>query len=210
MHLPEMALEEALSHGECALCWLAHRNLLRRTETLLREHLADPEWRASLRQGSGFCSYHADWMLRHGEVLPLAILAEDVLAHVEQWFSTKRHAPQRCQLCEAQGQDMAQFAHLLARLLDDAEWRGRYEQSAGLCVPHLQMVARVCRRETKGWLIECERARWQALRLQLQEVIQKHDYRFKDVPWGEETGSWRRAFHKLYGTALPEEASDER
>ncbi len=46
--MPEMALEEALSQGECALCWLAHRNLIRRTETLLREHLADPEWRASL------------------------------------------------------------------------------------------------------------------------------------------------------------------
>lgn len=211
MHLPQIALEEALAQAECALCWIVHRSLLRQVKTLLREHLADPEWRLSVRQGNGFCRYHASLLLQQGDVLQLAILAEDVLAHVAQTFRAKWNVPAGiCQLCEAQNRDTAQFVQLLAQLLDDADWRKRYEQSVGLCVPHLQMVARACRRETKQWLIECELANWQALRRQLQEVIHKHDYRFKDVPWGEETGSWRRAFRKLYGTALFEEVPDER
>ncbi|MGC8785030.1 MAG: DUF6062 family protein [Armatimonadota bacterium] len=77
MHLPEIALEEALQEGECALCWLAQKQLLRRVDTLFAEHVNDPQWRQSLREGRGFCAYHADLVLSRADVLSLSIIAED-------------------------------------------------------------------------------------------------------------------------------------
>lgn len=200
MHLPEIALEEALQEGECALCWLAHRYLVRRMDALLNEHITDPQWRQSLREGNGFCAYHAELMLSRASVLSLAIIAEDVLASMPIAVPAKRRpAGWRCQLCEAQTHDVAQAAKLLAQLLRQAEWRARYEQSSGLCLPHLQQVLRATSPEVQRWLVANETRRWQTLRAQLQEVIRKHDYRFQHEPWGEEVGSWRRAMRKLYG-----------
>lgn len=209
MHLPEMALEEALQRGECALCWLAQQRLIRRVDSLLNEHLQDPQWRQSLREGDGFCPSHAHLLLRRGYVLSLSLIAEDVLSAVPMLVTQRKPKAWRCQLCEAQAQELAQFAERLAQLLSTAEWRARYAQSNGLCLPHLQMVLRYAQGEVRQWLVEDETQRWQHLRRQLQEVVRKHDYRFQLEPWGNETGSWRRAFHKLYGVAI-EEVYDER
>lgn len=205
MHLPEIALEEALREGGCALCWLAHRYLLRRVDTLLNEHVTDPQWRQSLRDGNGFCAYHAHLMLERASVLSLAIIAEDVLTHTPVVAPTKRKGCEwRCQLCEAQARDVAQMATLLAQLLRQAEWRERYEASTGLCLPHLRQVLQHASPEAQKWLIANENGRWQTLCQQLHEVIRKHDYRFQHEPWGEEAGSWRQAIRKLYGV-FPEE-----
>lgn len=210
MHLPEIAIEEALREGECALCWLTHRHLLRRVSTLLDEHLTDPQWRQSLHDENGFCAYHAALVLSRADVLSVAILAEDVLASVSLSMpSRRRPGGWRCHLCESQRQDEAQAAKLLAQLLRQAEWRERYAASQGLCLPHVRQVLLNASPEVRDWLVANEGGRWQGLRAQLREVIRKHDYRFQQEPWGEERGSWRRAFHKLYGI-FPEEVSHER
>lgn len=210
MHLPEMALEEALQEGECALCWLAHQYLLRRVDTLFSEHVNDPHWRQSLREGKGLCAYHACLVLSRADVLSLSIIAEDVLAHTSIAVPAKRarHA-YSCQLCDALAHDVAQAANLLAQLLRQAEWRARYEASEGLCLPHLRQVLQSASSEVQMWLISQESQRWQELRKQLREVIRKHDYRFQHEPWGDEVGSWRRAIHKLYGI-FAEEVHHER
>lgn len=210
MHLPEIALEEALRKGECALCWLARRNLVRRVDTLLTEHITDPQWRQSLREGKGFCAYHAELMLSRADVLSLSIVAEDVLTYASITAPAKRtHTVWHCQLCEAQAHDVAQMAKLLAQLLRQPEWRARYEASEGLCLPHVRQVLVNASPEVQTWLTANENQRWQTLRAQLQEVIRKHDYRFQHEPWGDERGSWRRAFHKLYGV-FAEEVHHER
>ncbi|GBC94711.1 hypothetical protein HRbin16_00495 [bacterium HR16] len=210
MHLPEIALEEALQEGECALCWLARKQLLRRVDTLFAEHVNDPQWRQSLREGKGFCAYHADLVLSRADVLSLSIIAEDLLAHTSITAPAKRaHSAWYCQLCEAQAHDVAQMAKLLAQLLREPSWRSRYELSRGLCLPHLQQVLRNASPEVQTWLTANESQRWQALRKHLQEVIRKHNYRFQHEPWGEEVGSWRRAMHKLYGV-FAEEVHHER
>lgn len=200
MHLPEIALEEALREGECALCWLAQKNLVRRVDTLWREHITDPQWRQSLREGKGFCAYHAHLVLSRGDALSLSIIAEDLFAHLPLAAPAKRKAGAwHCQLCEAQAQDVVQMAKLLAQLLRHPQWRTCYEAGEGLCLPHLRQVLLNASPEVQTWLTANENGRWQALRTQLQEVIRKHDYRFQQEPWGDERGSWRRAFHKLYG-----------
>ncbi|GIV15330.1 MAG: hypothetical protein KatS3mg022_0765 [Armatimonadota bacterium] len=205
MHLPEIAMEEALQEGECALCWLAHQHLLRQVDTLLSEHVNDPQWRQSLREGNGFCAYHAELVLSRASVLSLAIIAEDVLAHTSIAPATKRASVGwHCQLCEAQVRDVAQMTKLLAELLHQAEWRTRYERSSGLCLPHLRQVLRSASPEVQKWIVANENHRWQILRAQLQEVIRKHDYRFQHEPWGEEVGSWRRAMRKIYGVFAKE------
>ncbi len=210
MHLPEIALEEALQEGECALCWLAQKQLLRRVDTLFAEHVNDPQWRQLLREGKGFCAYHAHLVLSRADVLSLSIIAEDLLTHISITASTKRaRSAWHCQLCEAQAHDMEQMAKLLAQLLRQAEWRVRYEAGKGLCLPHLRQVLMNACPEVQTWLTANESQRWQALRKQLQEVIRKHDYRFQHEPWGEEIGSWRRAMHKLYGV-FAEEVHNER
>jgi hypothetical protein len=205
MHLPEMALEEALREGECALCCLAHRHLLRRVDTLFREHVNDPLWRQSLREGKGLCAHHAALVLSRADVLSLSIIAEDVLAHASLTTPSKRtRSAWDCLLCDAQAHDVAQAANLLAQLLRQVEWRARYEESKGLCLPHLRSVLQSATPEVQAWLIANERQRWQTLRAQLQEVIRKHDYRYQHEPWGDEVGSWRRAIHKLYGVFAEE------
>lgn len=210
MHLPEMALEEALQKGECALCWLVQKQLLRRVDTLFTEHLNDPWWRNTLRTGSGWCAYHTQVVLSRADVLSLTIIAEDVLAHMPITASSRRSpASWRCLLCEAQAHDVAQAANLLAQLLREPLWRSRYELSRGLCLPHLRQVLQNAPSQVQTWLTANESQRWQALRKQLQEVIRKHDYRFQHEPWGEEVGSWRRAMHKLYGI-FDEEVHNER
>jgi hypothetical protein len=210
MHLPEIAMEAALQEGECALCWLASKHVLRRVDALFSEHVNDPQWRQSLREGRGWCAYHANLVMSRADVLSLAIITEDLLAHVPIATPTKRESGAwRCQLCEAQADDVAQGAKLLAQLLRQAEWRTRYEASRGLCLPHLRQVLRTASPEVQAWLTANESRRWHILRSQLQEVIRKHDHRFQHEPWGEELGSWRRAIHKLYGV-FAEEVHDER
>lgn len=204
MHLLEIALEEALQQGECALCWLVQRRLIRQVDSLLNEHLLDPQWRQSLREGSGFCPSHAHLFLTRGHVLSLSLIAEDVLSAAPLLAIQRKPRVWRCQLCEAQAQEVAQSAERLAQMLCTAQWRARYVQSRGLCLPHLQMVLGYAPGEVRRWLLEDEARRWQHLRQQLQEVVRKHDYRFQQEPWGDETGSWRRAFHKLYGLPIEE------
>ncbi|MGQ9880505.1 MAG: DUF6062 family protein [Armatimonadota bacterium] len=209
MHLLEMALEEALQQDTCALCWLAQQRLIRRVDTLLSEHVLDPEWRQSLREGNGFCPPHAQLLLKRGQVLSLSLIAEDVLSVAPLLAAQCKLKVWRCQLCEAHAHEVTQSAERLAQMLIAEEWRARYAQSNGLCLPHLQKVLSYARAEVRRWLVENESQRWQRLRWQLQEVVRKHDYRFQQEPWGEEIGSWRRAFHKLYGVS-PEEVHDER
>ncbi len=210
MHLPEIALEEALQNGQCALCWLAHRQVLRRVDTLLNEHVTDPQWRQALREGHGFCAHHAHIVLSRANVLSLALIAEDLLSSIPIASPSKRSAATcRCQLCEARAHDTLRSAKLLAQLLNDEQWRTRYEASEGLCLPHLRQVLQVSTGGVHAWLVASETHRWNTLRRHLQEVIRKHDYRFQHEPWGEETSSWRRAFQKLFGV-FAEEVPDER
>jgi hypothetical protein len=88
----------------------------------------------------------------------------------------------------------------LAGLIDDGEFLAAYGASDGLCLPHFRQALGLVRGEhVFEVLVEAQKTIWQRHIAHLSESIRKHDWRFQDEAWGEETGAWLRAVGALVG-----------
>ena len=77
-----------------------------------------------------------------------------------------------------------------------------YQQSDGLCLPHLQQVIKSAGPgKALEALLAAQQQIWERLRDHLAEFIRKNDYRFTHEPIGIEGDAWQRALESLYGPA---------
>lgn len=204
-HAAYYELIEQLARPGCALCVLGARAASRYLETMSGELLVDPGVRGQLRAALGFCRPHAHELDATAPRLTVAILHEDWLQRaaqeLESWSRPRRGRPPAgpCAACAARQQSETELTRVMAAFLDDAELVAAYEQSSGLCLPHTLDLCRQLPEPARQRVIARERERIERLRGELAEVIRKHDYRFRDEPWGEERSAPGRATNKIVG-----------
>ncbi|MDQ3855674.1 MAG: DUF6062 family protein [Chloroflexota bacterium] len=218
------SLLEAFQTEGCPVCRLALNSARSYLHSLSYEGgLTDPDVRDRLRASHGFCSRHAYLWLDQQHVLGTAILYDDLLAHISEELRNLRyrrrgglsgltawsggrsqgealnpHEP--CIPCQVEA-DTELFATrtLLSSLSEPEFWR-LYRDSAGLCLPHLQMALEAAETEESfAQLVEATVHQHEALRQLLQQIIRRHDYRFSDEATGEERGAEAQAVRKIAG-----------
>jgi hypothetical protein len=223
-------LREALQEQGCPVCHLLSKRSVAALDSILYEQVTDPTTRERLRETQGLCNWHAWMLTRipMGQS-GIAILYEDLLGRqIETLRSLRLRAPRRsfwqrikrrydrakpaacvtrygavsaCPICGAlRGGDEANYLRALLDFLSVAEFAQSFQESFGLCLPHLgQALAGQRYHANLLRLRDLEVHKFEALRQELREFIRKCDYRFATEPMGGERTSWQRVIELFVG-----------
>lgn len=197
-------VRDALAQPGCAVCHLAVRSVGRLIQSVAYEQVNDPGLRKQLRAARGFCNEHAyRWLREAHSVLGTALIYRDVLyAAIEAVEASTGHNGQRggmlrgllgtnsvtngheglCPACRVQSEAEARYLEaLIASVAADQEVAAALDRSDGLCCRHTLAALRV---GGPGAELVAEHTRQQIDELlhDLDEVIRKEDYRFRDEP----------------------------
>jgi hypothetical protein len=198
-------VREAVQESGCAVCRLALRSVARLLRSVAYEQVNDLELRSALRKRGGFCTAHAhEWLREARSVLGTALIYRDVLqAALRDLGSPAAGNGQRarllrgllgsasgetvpvCPACRAQTQAEARYLDALLSLLgSDTLFQAGFAASDGLCRRHTLAALRSGRQAAEH---VADRSRQAVVELieQLDEVIRKEDYRFRDEPRSE-------------------------
>lgn len=224
-------LLDALTAGGCALCRLGERAADSYLNALLYEGVTDPATRQVLRDARGPCYRHA-WRMAHkrGAVLGTAIVYRDVINTLTKMLDAQppgaasflrrlgRGAgdlPRRlaasaaCPACGLEADAVRRSAATLLKYTGQAQIATAYVSAGGLCLPHLQTVLAQASADAAGLLAAWQAEAWSRLRAELDELIRKHDHRFRQEPVTEAEGTaWQRAVAAVVSQwATPEQGN---
>jgi hypothetical protein len=211
----------ACTQEGCLLCRLVQENIQRYLEHWKYELFTDVEIRRELRRSRGFCHRHTWQLAQMGASLPLAQSYRDIITdsieHLQRGstaapgllrrLTTSGTAEQQpCPACRAEERADVRYIHTLRRAILDDEFYLAFSASSGLCLEHFRLASEIKMSDTPGnWSERLNAAQLGCLRRleeQLNELIRKHDYRFRDEPHGPEMHSWKRAAAIVSGEAL--------
>ncbi len=211
-----------LFKGEtCPVCRLASRHVARYLDTISYEAVNDIQTRDKLRAALGFCPTHAWHWLNLHNALGTAIIYKDVLTElirrldslsppkVGGFFAARgrKNEPDiglspsgPCPACEVRDESFERSLDTFTSLLGDSEFVEEYQKSrAGLCLSHLRAVLSHSHEPQFSRLVAIEKARLEFTVGQLDELIRKYDYRFREEAVGDEAGAPTRAVKRLAG-----------
>jgi hypothetical protein len=217
-------LLEALQKGGCPVCRLARRAADSYLHALIYEGVTDVKVREELRNARGLCYRHG-WRLakQRGAVLGTAIVYRDVVNTLVRSLEAQENAgaglfgrsqgglsralaaAAECPACRLEEDAERRTARILLRHLDDAAVAQEYQNAGGLCLPHLELTLAQSSHGATTTLAAWQAAAWRKLRDELDELIRKHDYRFRHEPVSEaEATSWERSVGAIVGEAETE------
>ncbi len=119
-----------------------------------------------------------------------------------------------CIMCESIEENMLRYTHTFFHLYqNDTEFRKRFAQSKGVCLPHLSELARLTPEELPAKEVApfvqllCELTETNMNRMQedISWFIKKFDYRFVDEPWKNSQDAVPRTVNKLRGWCVGDE-----
>ncbi len=205
----------ACTQEGCLLCRLTQETIARYLDTWKYELFTDVDVRKELQRTRGFCNQHT-WQLAHmGATLPLAQAYRDIITDLTEQLQNasgdnnttglfrrlfendSKREPEQCPACRRKEEAENRYIHTLRQALLDPDFCRQLEASHGLCLHHFNLSCTLKLPDVPGpWLSLLRKAELtclQRLDEQLQELIRKHDYRFKDEVRGPEMSSWKRA-----------------
>lgn len=206
---------EALQAGGCVICRLARRASDSYLRAVIYEGVTDVKLRAALRDARGLCYRHA-WRLAEtrGAVLGTAIVYRDVVNTLTKALEAGPAAGARfrlpgrgqsdlaralaptapCPACALEEDAQQRTAKILLKHLDDDAIAAAYLAAGGLCLPHFQVALSHAGAGAAKTLADWQAQAWRRLRDELDELIRKHDHRFRQEPITEaEAVAWQRA-----------------
>jgi hypothetical protein len=210
------ALMEACSQTGCPVCIVVQVSVERYFSGLFYESILDPIIRRRLRTSLGVCQKHARLVLDEGlsDALGLAIVYEDLVGVVLESNPTGTtsiknlkkdalHSLEPAKPCPGCLQEKESTQRVIAALTDSllkAEFRQVFENSDGLCLPHLHAaITHTSNRQILLGLLDVQMEKMTELRHQLSEFIRKNDYRFRNEAFGKERDAYRRAIEMIVG-----------
>jgi hypothetical protein len=211
-------LREALEADGCAFCRLARRASDSYLNALIHEGITDPDLRDKLRDARGPCYRHA-WRIAHrrGSVLGVAIVYRDLVNTVikaleseepptSRWRRGKSSLADRlaataeCPACVLERDAERRAAKTLLKHVDDEQVAESYVNGGGLCLPHFQLSLSHAGTSATSQLAQWQLQAYRPLRDELDELIRKHDYRFRGESISEqEADAWTRAVAAIVG-----------
>lgn len=209
-HIPFFQLRDALQEPGCPVCRLAEDAVRSYQRSLLYENVNDSGARAEIAASSGFCHEHAWHLVEYRDVLGVAILHRDLVARFRRELATfqkpdtaelggRRRPP--CPACRVRDEAGSTAITTLTSSFRDPELRKLFDSSDGLCRRHFARAS-AASRDCREDLERAQRACLDRLIHQLDELIRKHDYRFRHEPVGKERGAWLRAIAAISGADI--------
>jgi Family of unknown function (DUF6062) len=129
--------------------------------------------------------------------------AQTWMQAVKRWFQPRsdRHEMayqgyKRCPLCRTRTHLEQRIVECLVEIIQSEAWQILLRHSTGLCRHHFQQASHYAHGhfpEQYLILVICQRECLQRTLNDVNELIRKHDYRFREEPWGDEMTAWRRA-----------------
>ena len=201
----------------CPLCDLNNATVSKYIDDMLYENVNDIGLRKKLAARKGFCSFHGELLLKHGDALGIAIIHIDqiqlLLNHLKNagnilsFLKGPEHGDwtghSNCLICEIRIEAEKRHIETFIELIDDNALRSYLDSSDGFCARHLLMV--LAKLKNKGhatYLLELHTRKYASLLADLKEFCRKNDYRFKDEHIGQEADSWEKAVHIVSGKIL--------
>ena len=195
----------------CVLCRLTEASVARTLRAWFAEFVNDPPSRERLRRSRGFCRDHSRVLGEVGDALGVAILYADLADQAQmRWqaeagngarrfaLPSRTTRPEPCPACVEERAAEQRYAGALADGLAQPEIWTRWESDGALCVAHAEMTLARADPQTAAHLRNQQAAQLARLQAELEEIIRKHDYRFRGEAWGTERTAWRRALHRLF------------
>ena len=216
-------LDALLAEG-CAVCRLARRASDSYIRALIYEGVTDVKLRENLRDARGLCHTHG-WRMagRRGSVLGTAIIYRDVVNTLVKALESQGDAAPRpfwrgqpelgrslaaaadCPACVLERDAERRAVKILLDHADDAAIASAYIAAGGVCLPHFQLALTLASGSGTAALARWQAEAWSRLRANLDELIRKHDYRFRAEPVSDaEADAWQRAVAAVVGAADPE------
>lgn len=217
-------LIEAFQAEGCAVCRLARGASNSYIHALIYEGVTDVKLREALRDARGLCYKHG-WRLarERGAVLGTAIIYRDVINTLVKALEAHSNPPARlfgrgqpdlaralapsatCPACILERDAEEREVKVLLSHVNDQALGEAFKNAGGICLPHFQLAlgqaGASAVRLLAGWQAEA----WSRLRGELDELIRKHDYRFRsELVTDAEADAWERAVAAVVGEAEPE------
>lgn len=215
-------LLEALQGEGCAVCRLARKASDSYIRALIYEGVTDVKLREALRNARGLCHLHGWRMVgRRGSVLGTAIIYRDVINTLvkalearpaaarlfgrgQPELSRALAASEDCPACLLERDAERRAVKILLNHLGDSAIAEAYQQAGGICLPHFQLALGQGSQSAGVTLAGWQAQAWAQLRDDLDELIRKHDYRFRsETVTDDEADSWERAVAAVVGEAEP-------
>jgi uncharacterized protein DUF6062 len=185
-------VREALGEPGCAVCRLSIRSVSRLIRSIAYEQVNDVGLRRQLRRAGGFCNAHAyQWLNQAHSVLGTALIYRDVLQAALADINGQQRPRRRgllgsiqseeahCPACDAQAE--AEARYLEALLAIAAFEPATIEGSDATCRRHTLAAVRARHAGTEP-VVRRTRQVVEQMLTDLDEVIRKEDYRFRDEP----------------------------
>ncbi len=163
-------LTEALEKTQgCILCTLEKKLEEQAVEYFIGPSMMEPDSR-EITNEKGFCKRHMGMLFDKKNHLSLALMLETHVKELEKSLAMpkksgvfSKDSPSKllsdgiyrkinsCALCDKLDSQMKDVAENLAYLWDkEADFRKMFENSEGLCLEHMALVAKVCDGEIRG------------------------------------------------------------
>ena len=194
-HMVFHELKDALSRGDCPICFLAERSVARHIDGLFHEMVNDVGVAAELKRSGGFCEKHSEQILKTSETLGIAIIYKRLL-DVFIGLLQKAIVIPKLASCPICGIYLEAEQRCLSNLIDHwGELKEIFIATSILCVNHTQKALAAAGKQstTKKELLDIQIKKLGELSVELEELCRKYDYRFKDEKWGKEKDVWQRA-----------------
>jgi hypothetical protein len=205
----------------CPVCTLVQRAGARYIEGTFNESMLDPGIRQNLAESMGFCYEHT-WQsidLKLSDALGHAILYQDLVKHVLNTIAENEKNPGQqlasaldhvmgCPACRIEEDTLERIIDSLVAALRDPDFVAEFQQSNGLCLPHLKQLVPKLDQKRQAAVLGHQRARMESLKGELAEFIRKCDYRFRDEVIGKEGDSYKRAADMIKGKHRPDNKKD--
>jgi hypothetical protein len=200
-HTTFFNLFDALAEKDCALCRLVAKAGHDALDALLYENVNDPGTREAMLASRGFCATHAELAAHMSDALGVAMLYEALCREAANQVTRDlpTEATQPCPICRvAAGAEDRYIAEFCLRI-DESDFRERFLDSDGFCLPHFQRVITMIRDTASGRVVRAHEAKTLlALADQLGVFVEKHSYK-NESDFAVEATSWLRALEKLPG-----------
>ena len=123
-----------------------------------------------------------------------------------------------CLMCDTIDENMNRYYHTFFHLYQhDTEFRSRFEQSKGLCLPHLGKLLEAATEELGakelGRFVETvtqlEKQNMDRIQEDISWFIKKFDYRYEKESWKNSRDAVERTVNKMRGWCVGKEITEE-
>jgi len=209
------ALKNTLGGELCPIC-----ALLRRGEFDLlckwvgKSGLKDgaTKERTRLLNSNGFCNYHSWELSKINSMYENAVISADLMKKIKGICALIKESKSiigrlkdyynsvACPVCVDLKELESAYLGELINLLDNNENRVKYAQGAGLCMPHLILLAEQARSDSLAkFLLKTEVSQLDKISIDAISLVNKRDPPLRWEQTEAEKDSWYVAFEKLTG-----------